>query len=157
MQNQFQKHKTRKARKKRIGCGERCTLYGLAGPDGIIRYIGQTQNDPKTRLSWHRRSAKRSNSPVYDWLRNEPDVSIVVLNDNATWDVSEIIEIARRRANDAPLLNVTRGGRDTLDDCKREGCLPDWYGKHLKDQKRLATIANHPNLVAQYEAKGADW
>lgn len=42
------------------------------------------------------------------------------LNANATWDVTEIIAIAEAKANGVRLLNVLRGGSDTLDALKRE-------------------------------------
>jgi hypothetical protein len=63
-------------------------IYGLAGPDGVIRYVGQTRN-PQQRLWHHRKIARgrRGLAPVYCWMRKAgiTNVSLVLLA-TCDWD-----------------------------------------------------------------------
>lgn len=91
-----------------------CSVYGLCGPDGVIRYIGQTRGTLKTRLGFHWRDAKRRpTSHLYRWMKETGDVRIVLLHDNCTWDETEhAVIVAYRAANPGTLLNVYSGGGD---------------------------------------------
>lgn len=82
----------------------------------IIRYIGQTRNSLE-RLKYHLRDAQDGRrSALADWMRSViksgHEVKLIVLDDDATWDVSEILWIERVRLSGAPLLNKLRGGND---------------------------------------------
>lgn len=103
-----------------------CIVYGLAGADGVVRYVGQTRTDLETRLNYHKRNAfTGGGSPCAHWIaENKGDITITALDDNATWNVSEILIIDSYRRKGHHLWNVTRGGDDTLADVKREGCYP---------------------------------
>jgi hypothetical protein len=90
-----------------------CTVYGLAGPDGIIRYIGQTKCATlKERLGWHWRETKRRpHSRVYRWIKETKDISIIALRENEIWDVTEVTLIAEyRKLHPGVLLNQLNGG-----------------------------------------------
>lgn len=64
-------------------------------------------------------------SPVSQWIRSlDAPPRIESLDENATWDVSEIIWLERFRNQGFELLNVLRGGSDTLAAVKREGIIP---------------------------------
>jgi len=59
-------------------------------------------------------------SPVESWINSGVEFSIRAIDENATWDVSEIIYIDRARRAGFDLLNVLRGGTDSLHDLARE-------------------------------------
>ena len=108
-----------------------CTVYGLFDPDtDELRYIGQTRLSLNRRLKYHRLDAERQAkfrdrmTPVCGWIY---DLSIEgkkpkihPLSENATWDISEILLIADAKSKGVKLLNILRGGQDTLDALKRE-------------------------------------
>ena len=92
-----------------------CTVYGLTGPNGKIRYIGQTRaRDVRTRLGTHWRDAKRRpHSRLYKWMRETKDIRIVILKEDAIWDITETTLIAQyRRMFPNRLLNQLAGGSD---------------------------------------------
>jgi hypothetical protein len=110
-----------------------CIIYGLYDLCGNLRYIGQTRQMPEERLKWFHKQIDRayargkSLSPVLSWIddcryRNDP-VEIKIIDANATWDVSEIIYIDRARGEGIELLNVLRGGQDTLAGLARAHCV----------------------------------
>lgn len=90
-----------------------CRVYAIRSQEGRTVYIGQTRLDIEGRLRWHR---KTKDSRICQWMKAEKaagrSFNVVVLEENGTWDVSEIIWIERARAASEPLLNQTRGGRD---------------------------------------------
>lgn len=112
----------RKSRKQRAGRYDRklCSVYGLMDGFGKIRYIGQTRSTLARRLELHFKDADKSNSPVNRWLRGSYGVQIFMIDSNATWDVSEILYIDRYRREGHDLLNVLRGGTDTIHAVGRE-------------------------------------
>jgi len=107
-----------------------CIIYGVCDFSGNVRYIGQTRQQPKERLKWfykninHKRSRKISLSPIEKWIDEQTfyglDVTILVLDANATWDVSEILYIDKYRREGCELLNLTRGGNDNMSNLERE-------------------------------------
>jgi hypothetical protein len=102
-------------RKLRKGQGKQfCFVYGLAGQDGRIRYIGQTRLTLGARLKWHFKSAINGKSPVCKWINRTMGVEIILIDGNATWDVSEILWIDRYRREGHDLVNVLRGGTDSV-------------------------------------------
>lgn len=106
-----------------------CLVYGLYDDKDKLRYIGQTRLLLTDRLSCFWKSVNRKIAegrrltPVERWLQECRErhsiVEIRVIDDNGTWDVSEIIEIERARAAGADLLNVLRGGCDSVADLAR--------------------------------------
>lgn len=107
-----------------------CTVYGLYDYSGDIKYIGQTRQSLKDRLKWVYKSINRKRarniklSPVENWvdecLFQGIPITISSIDENSTWDVSEVIYIERYTSNGHKLLNVTRGGMDNLGAVKRE-------------------------------------
>jgi hypothetical protein len=101
-----------------------CVVYGLYDMEGRLRYIGQTRQLLSERLRWfwkqiaRRRDQGRKLTPVERWLDEcsyfQMPVEIRAIDENATWDVSEIIYIDRARQRGEDLLNILRGGQDTL-------------------------------------------
>lgn len=93
-----------------------CTVYGLrAKSDGVTMYVGQTRCLLEKRLRFHVRKLSGGKTNLYKWWRwriQEGDaVEIFALDEQAIWDVSEIIWIERLRAHGNPLTNMTLGGR----------------------------------------------
>lgn len=88
------------------------TIYGLFGPDGVIRYIGQTRNNPVNRLQCHISTARRGdNSAKSEWIRSvnyEVQFAELASTDNPNEEERNII--ARFRGDGADLLNVADGG-----------------------------------------------
>lgn len=72
------------------------------------------------------------------WLAGEimakRPVSISEVDSNATWNVSEILWIERYRQLGIDLLNVTRGGPDTVSDMRREGIYRDVFGEKIRTE-----------------------
>lgn len=120
-----------------------CIVYGIWDCGGQLRYIGQTQQALETRMKYHKKSAFQTPGYFGEWLAGElkakRKVEIGVLDDNATWNVSEILWIERKRNEGCDLLNVTRGGEDQFSHCQREGCIPEGYLK-WKEEKRIAEL-----------------
>lgn len=87
------------------------TVYGLRVPGGSIRYVGQTTKDVHERLGRHQKTARfGSNYPVHRWMRKHVDVELIVLVDDAVWDVDEIAQIEKLRLDGLVLLNCNAGG-----------------------------------------------
>lgn len=119
-QRKLHKQKMRRPENKRL-----CNIYGLYDETGALRYIGQTQLLLEDRKKWFFRAIRRritegrSLSPLENWINGGGAFEIRSIDANATWDVSEIIYIDRARQGGANLLNVLRGGQDTLHDVSR--------------------------------------
>lgn len=107
-----------------------CQIYGLCDADGKVRYIGQTRLLLPERLKWYYKQIDRKIgrhqrlSPVESWIDNlrlfEIQPTIVLIDNNATWDISEILYIERFRNSGHDLLNATRGGNDDIGNIARE-------------------------------------
>jgi hypothetical protein len=113
--NKDLKRRERRHRKRLTKTG--CTVYGLrAKSDGVTMYVGQTRCILAKRLRFHVRKISTGTTRLYQWwrwrLQDGDAVEIFTIDDNATWDVSEVIWIERLRAAGNPLTNMTRGGRD---------------------------------------------
>lgn len=97
-----------------------CIVYGLASSkDGQIRYIGQTTQVPKRRRAFHVSYAKRHNQSHLDhWinkvLRDGHELGMVILDNAAIWNVTEVAVIAKFRAEGSNLLNIMAGGQGSL-------------------------------------------
>lgn len=95
-------------------------LYGLIGPDGVIRYVGQTCRKLSYRLREHRKSAidqptKGSGIAVREWIQdtgpeNVDAVIIAVFDSAEKLDRAEREEVAHRQRLGEPLLNKYDGG-----------------------------------------------
>jgi len=104
-------------------------VYGLYDFEGKLRYIGQTRQTLSERMRWfwrqigQARGGGRKLTPVEAWLDEclliGFPVEIKLINGNGTWNISEVIEIDRARSGGANLLNILRGGSDTIDDFRR--------------------------------------
>lgn len=118
--------KRRHRRWLRAGGRTLCRVYVLLDPTTHrARYIGQTRILLRHRLKWHMKDSIQGTSRVSQWIRSlDAPPRIESLDENATWDVSEIIWIERFRNQGFELLNVLRGGSDTLAAVKREGIIP---------------------------------
>lgn len=126
---QFRKRYGRGRAQKQI-----CIVYALSDELGDIRYVGQTRCQPERRFKFHMRDARLSpERPLSRWLLEEPR-QITVLDDNATWDVSEIIWIDRLRSAGLDLFNQLRGGTDSMHALQREGAETggDWWNQFAK-------------------------
>lgn len=92
----------------------KCIVYGLhhTGEPNRIRYIGQTQDDLKTRLSNHKRKSKIENRPVNKWIRDALNsghrIKIKVLKEDAVLNFTEEKMIKKYREK-FDLLNVSDG------------------------------------------------
>lgn len=55
-------------------------IYALHNGDGIVRYIGQTTQDPKHRLSNHRTQVKKgTQSKIIKWFREVGPKSVQIV------------------------------------------------------------------------------
>lgn len=114
----------------------KCIVYGLFDPDnGKLRYIGQTRVKLKRRFHFHIKAVRQIEvrlSPVEMWIARLLDAGkspeIRALASNATWNVSEILMIAKAKADGHELLNVLRGGSDSYDALMRENGQRLRYG-----------------------------
>lgn len=107
-----------------------CQVYGLCGSDDKIVYIGQTRLSLPERLKWYYKQINRKIarhqrlSPVESWIDNlrlfEIEPKIIIIDNNATWDISEILYIERFKNTGHDLLNATRGGNDAVGNVARE-------------------------------------
>jgi hypothetical protein len=117
------KQLSKKSRKFRSRYGydrKLCYVYGLRDGFGKIRYVGQTRLDLESRLRWHFRAARTNKTPLHKWINGSFGIEIFMIDSNATWDVSEILWIAHYRSEGHDLVNVLRGGQDTLSAIQRE-------------------------------------
>ena len=93
------------------------TVYGIVHKDHPedIRYIGQTV-DLRSRKSCHRTRSKRGDkTALYDWMRkHEGRYGYLILNEDATWNETEIGLIRSFRGFGHSLLNLTDGGDGTI-------------------------------------------
>lgn len=96
-----------------------CDVYALfSSRDGVIRWIGQTQDVAEARHAQWLKGAKSGydlDVPyVFDWIRRETaaghSIELRVLIRGGRWDIDEIQMIAHYRAEGAPLLNRSPGG-----------------------------------------------
>jgi hypothetical protein len=109
--------KRRERRHRKLLTKTGCTVYGLrAKSDGVTMYVGQTRCLLAKRFRFHLRKISTGKTRLYQWwrwrLQDGDAIEIFSLDDNATWDVSEVIWIERLKAAGNPLTNMTRGGRD---------------------------------------------
>jgi hypothetical protein len=113
---------TARKKQRKVATPRACYIYGLYDETGL-RYIGQTRNDIKKRFDYHKKSANipgpNRSAALSIWLRGG-ERWIMMIDHEATWDISEIIWIDRHRNRGANLLNVLRGGNDTIHDLRRE-------------------------------------
>ena len=95
-------------------------IYGLTGPDGIVRYVGCTTGPLAVRLQGHRSRAFRPRLPVHVWMRDvgRENITAVVLEETSDIDRILAVEsshIQSRLAAGEPLLNAHPGRpRDEL-------------------------------------------
>jgi hypothetical protein len=115
----FGRPKKRKRFKARKPDKKLCSVYGLVDETGV-RYIGQTKIELARRFKFHMKDAvAKPDRNLSAWLLEAPR-KIILLDGNATWDVSEIIAIDRARQSGARLFNQLRGGNDTIHAVRRE-------------------------------------
>lgn len=97
-----------------------CIVYGLYDFNNNLRYIGQTRLEIESRKKWFYKGIKQALkfgnklTPVDRWIHTGNQFDIRIIEENATWNVSEIIYIDRFRQAGAHLLNVVRGGDDNV-------------------------------------------
>jgi len=97
---------------------KRCFVYGLySSKDGEIRYIGQTIISIKRRLSFHKIDSFGARKDTYKgkWLRkvlkDGYNVCVKLIDNNATWNKSEIYWIKLYKHLGYQLVNATDGGK----------------------------------------------
>lgn len=92
-----------------------CTVYGLVGPDGAIRYVGQTTRPLWDRVGNHRQRARSgARGELHQWIRGIESsggrLGIVPLRLGAIWNATEVQVIAEQLRIGACLFNKTPGG-----------------------------------------------
>ena len=106
--------KTRPKCRDKIVTNRACHVYGISDETGI-RYIGQTRSTLELRFSYHKKSAMQ-NGDLGWWLMNT-ECKIIMIDEHATWDVSEIIWIERyKRASRLIRNSVSRSQTQTSRD-----------------------------------------
>lgn len=112
-----------------------CTVYGLreSGKDET-RYVGQTTYslDHRLRRHWNECARPKRNTAKENWMVSVRDrggdIEIFPIQEDATWNDSEIYWIARLREDGAKLLNLTDGGEGgtrgrPLTERHRQSCI----------------------------------
>lgn len=94
-------------------------VYALMEPNGEIRYVGQTSDTLSGRLAQHIWAAKKKRKTyVHKWinsiLKKGLKPKIITLEENATWNKSEIEWISKLRSEGNRLTNCSDGGDGTL-------------------------------------------
>ena len=94
-----------------------CTVYGLrASDEDHCRYIGQTTQSLRRRLSDHMCAALHTgtDSYVYRWIRKKVrqghKISICVIEKDCKWNSAEIKWISYYKAKYSDMTNVVSGG-----------------------------------------------
>jgi len=126
-----------------------CTVYGLASSsDGVVRYIGQTKRNLSHRLSQHIRVANSGNNTHRSsWIRHVIKsgncVEIIVINDNSTWNLTEIETIRKYLDSGFDLVNATSGGDGVRDPSiqVREKIANASRGRKASEEQKLAMSA----------------
>jgi hypothetical protein len=92
-------------------------VYGLASSkDSVIRYVGQTSRDLKTRLQWHmtwtlkERDKSRRTAWIKSVLKSGHELLITPLQEGAERHVDEMKWIRRLKDEGIELVNGTLGG-----------------------------------------------
>lgn len=131
----------------RLNRGNRrsCIVYGLYDVNNNLRYIGQTRLTIEGRKKWFyiglKKAIKRGErlSRVDRWIQAGNQFDIRVIEENATWDVSEIIHIDRFKRAGVQLLNVVRGGNDCIHGLRDSvEVIPD-----VQTNIQITEIVNH--------------
>lgn len=108
-------------------------LYSSRKPDEL-RYVGQTTQTLQTRFKQHKSYAKTKKTAVHKWFNREVcdgfEILIVVIRDDAIFNVTEREVIALHKENGARLLNLTDGGEGTL----------GWHGHAGKPKPYMAEV-----------------
>jgi hypothetical protein len=97
-----------------------CIVYAICDEAGNIRYIGQTRQKLAVRIKFHRKEGSRAGKWMQAEVAAGRNVTVHVITDRGTWNVSEVIWIERARATGCLLLNRTRGGDESSLDGQRE-------------------------------------
>lgn len=124
------------------------SVYGLvrSSKPNEIRYVGQAGN-PIKRLHAHLSSARmgKRKSKLYSWIRQvenaDEQVKLIILQENAKWNIDEKRIIVELRSQGLILLNMTDGGDGV------SGLIP------TKEQiiKRVASRAGYRHSTATIE------
>lgn len=98
---------------------QQCIAYGLiTDVDDNIRYVGQTTQDISARVQQHIKCANKETTYKANWLNNRLsrglDIKVVLLDEDAVWDVTETAWIKRLREGGCKLTNATDGGEGTI-------------------------------------------
>ena len=96
-----------------------CKIYGLYNPrTSELRYIGQTIYNIELRLKRHYNDAKKHKNKRTNWinkmLRLYGKVHIKLLQENAEWNIDEIIWIEQAKLMGCNLVNGTAGGEGMI-------------------------------------------
>lgn len=91
------------------------TVYALADEAGLVWYVGQTRYTLNNRLKRHYVEARKGiERPVCRWIRERDEqslpVNMLLIEQDALWDVAETKWIAHYRTINPLLLNVLDGG-----------------------------------------------
>lgn len=110
-------------------------IYGLcSNENGKIRYVGQTTQNPNKRLDSHLHpNVEGKKRRIWKWIQSVKrkgfSISMVTLQENATWNVSEMRWIAWFKDQGVDLVNHTAGG---------DGCLG--RKKTLEEREHLSRV-----------------
>lgn len=141
------------------------TIYGLSSSeDNKIRYVGQTTQNPKKRLDshWHPNpDGKRRR--IWKWMQRVKNdgfnIIMVILQEDAVWNESEIKWIALFKENGANLVNHTSGGEGCLGrkktEAEKEHMSKVMTGKKKSDEhvKNMSTSNKGKKLSEETKAK----
>lgn len=89
-------------------------IYGLLGPDDVVRYVGQTTYSLSRRLANHRGAARvGATAPVYEWMRAVQPENVTA-RDLEVAPVSQLAERERHWIVKLGTLTTCGGCNDKL-------------------------------------------
>jgi len=137
---------------------KQCIVYGLySSRDDELRYIGQTTQPLKKRLSQHINYSKTKRTAVHKWIYREIllgfVVTIRVIIDEAVFNSTEIELIAHYKSIGTRLLNLTEGGEGTVG-CKANigKKRPDLSARNMAAKGSIGRPLSYKNRKALLNA-----
>lgn len=125
----------------------RNVVYGLAGPDGTVKYIGATSSTVRYRVNNHRSAAKAGHpAPVNEWIRN------VGLHDFTGVLIEEVpdgVSIEERR--DHWIEAFKRNGKPLLN------CSEEEHRDRTREALKREDVREKMRGVARPHTKTPEW
>lgn len=122
-------------------------IYGLAGPDGTIRYIGATSSTVRYRVNNHRSAAKANHpAPVNEWIRN---VGLHNFTGELIEEVPEGVSLESRR--DFWIDSFKRNGKPLFN------CSEEQHRERTKEALSRPEVREKMKGIARPHTQTEEW